>query len=74
MELDPRTVGSHPEPKAEAQPLSHPGVPKLCYFKSYTHKVEDFKNRIQPVTLLGGASRKESQGKSPRQNVLRIIQ
>ena len=24
--LDPRTPGSHPEPKA-AQPLSHPGVP-----------------------------------------------
>lgn len=25
--LDPRTPGSYPEPKAEAQPLSHPGVP-----------------------------------------------
>ena len=25
--LDPRTPGSHLEPKAEAQPLSHPGVP-----------------------------------------------
>ena len=25
--LDPRTLGSRPEPKAEAQPLSHPGVP-----------------------------------------------
>ena len=26
--LDPGTVGSHPaEPKADAQPLSHPGVP-----------------------------------------------
>ena len=28
-ELDPRTPGSHPEPKADAQPLSHPGVP-IC--------------------------------------------
>ena len=27
---DPR---SRPEPKADAQPLSHPGVPKLIYFK-----------------------------------------
>ena len=27
--LDPRTLGSHPEPKADAQPLSHPGVPIL---------------------------------------------
>ena len=25
--LDPRTPGSHPEPKADAQPLSHPGAP-----------------------------------------------
>ena len=25
--LDPGTPGSHPEPKADAQPLSHPGVP-----------------------------------------------
>ena len=27
--LDPRTPGSRPEPKADAQPLSHPGVPHL---------------------------------------------
>ena len=26
--LDPRTAGSHPEPKADAQPRSHPGVPR----------------------------------------------
>ena len=26
--LGPRTPGSPPEPKADAQPLSHPGVPK----------------------------------------------
>ena len=25
--LDPRTAGSRPEPKADAQPLSHPGAP-----------------------------------------------
>ena len=25
--LDPRTPGSHPELKADVQPLSHPGVP-----------------------------------------------
>ena len=25
--LDPETLGSCPEPKADAQPLSHPGVP-----------------------------------------------
>ena len=27
--LDPRTVGSRPEPKADAQLLSHPGVPEI---------------------------------------------
>ena len=25
--LDPGTLESHPEPKVDAQPLSHPGVP-----------------------------------------------
>ena len=27
--LDPGTPGSHPELKADAQPLSHPGVPNM---------------------------------------------
>ena len=27
--LDPRTQGSCPEPKADAQPLSHPGIPTI---------------------------------------------
>ena len=26
-ELNPRTPGSQPEPKADAQPLTHPGAP-----------------------------------------------
>ena len=26
--LDPRTPGSRSEPKADAQPLSHPGIPR----------------------------------------------
>ena len=30
--LDPRTLGSCPELEADAQPLSHPGVPTLCVF------------------------------------------
>lgn len=28
-ELHPRTQGSHPEPKSDAQPLSHAGVTKM---------------------------------------------
>ena len=27
VELDPGTLGSYPELKADAQPLSHPGIP-----------------------------------------------
>ena len=27
MGLNPGTLGSHPELKADAQPLSHPGIP-----------------------------------------------
>ena len=27
--LDPRVLGSQPKPRAEAQPLSHPGFPYL---------------------------------------------
>ena len=29
--LDPRTPGSHPEPKADAQPLSHSGAPRTVF-------------------------------------------
>ena len=31
MGLDPKTPGSH-EPKADAPPLSHPGIPYLAFF------------------------------------------
>ena len=34
MGLDPRTLRSWPEPKADAQPLSHPGAPDLKHFYS----------------------------------------
>ena len=29
--LDPETPGPHPEPKAGAQPLSHPGIPTSLF-------------------------------------------
>ena len=32
--LDPRTLGSHPELKVDAQPLSHPGAPRAFLFLS----------------------------------------
>ena len=28
--INPRTLGSWPEPNVDAQPLSHPGVPRRC--------------------------------------------
>ena len=31
VELDPRTAGSNPEPKEDAQLLHHPGVPKFSF-------------------------------------------
>ena len=30
--LDPRTRGSRSELKGDAQPLSHPGIPKCIFF------------------------------------------
>ena len=30
MGFNPRTPGSRPEPKADAEPLSHSGVPPTC--------------------------------------------
>ena len=45
--LDPRTPGSHPGPKADTQPLSHPGVPGgVWYSRSLVL------HGIQPLHLL----------------------
>ena len=30
--LNPRILGSRPKPKADTQPLSHPGVPRIEFF------------------------------------------
>ena len=32
--LDPGIPGLHPEPKADAQPLSHPGIPACLFFSA----------------------------------------
>ena len=34
--LDPGTLGSHPEPKADAQLLGHPGAPTYILFNRET--------------------------------------
>ena len=33
VELDSRTLGAQPEPKADTHPLSHPGVPEKSPLK-----------------------------------------
>ena len=38
VELDPGTPGSQPEPKADAQLLSHPGVPWLKPLLAIVHQ------------------------------------
>ena len=48
--LNPRTPGSGPESKADAQPLSHPGVPKT-YFRSGAHP-EEFADSSMPSKVV----------------------
>ena len=38
VEPDPRTPGSQPEPKADAQPLSHPGAQECTFFFLFLRK------------------------------------
>ena len=38
VELDPGTPGSHPGLKADAQPLSHPGIPSTSLLKDKDEK------------------------------------
>ena len=63
---DPRTPGSRPEPKLEAQPLSHPGAPKNYIFISgrshyighlWAHYIKLImrNHRVAKVSLLGAA-------------------
>ena len=33
--LDPRTLGSQSEPKADVQPLSHSGIPLIYFLNLY---------------------------------------
>ena len=35
--LNPRIPGSRPEPKADAQPLSHPGISPPFFFKDFIY-------------------------------------
>ena len=47
--LNPRTPGSCPEPKADTQPLSHPGVPKVHFKKRNIHHHQQKQERQKQV-------------------------
>ena len=58
--LNPRTLGSRPEPKAGAQPLSHPGAPNpkflnrffLLFLKASSILIEREKMSIKFIILI----------------------
>ena len=54
VELDPRTPGSHTEPKADAQPLSHPSALVHGFFEltSFTVTNDKLKTYIQSQNYL----------------------
>ena len=47
VRLDPRTPGSHPGPKADALPLSHPGAPFIDIFIVVSLKRKIFKSYLE---------------------------
>ena len=51
--LNPGTPGSCPEPKADAQPLSHPGCPKALVFFFFLFKASVLKTIDAAHLLLG---------------------
>ena len=52
MGFDPRTPGSRPEPKSDAQPLSHPGAPE----RSFRNKSNRNGYSSLPAEARGGPS------------------
>ena len=50
--LDPGTPGSScPEPKADAQPLSHPGVPSLNFLKEFSSLLCPLPHLLMPYLI-----------------------
>ena len=46
--LDPGTPGSHPELKADAQPLSHSGIPTILELKEKGHRYKIVSFMLNP--------------------------
>ena len=52
MELNPRSPGSRSGLKADAQPLSHSGVPHLAFKLDFSMFYENNKGPIESVVLV----------------------
>ena len=65
MGLDPRTPGSRPEPKADAQP-SHPGVPHFFFFKDSIYLFQRENKRAH----IGGVAEGEGVGEGEAVSLL----
>ena len=51
MGPDPRTPVSRPRPKADTQPLSHPGIPIACIINTLFQKRLPEKGQVTPPSL-----------------------
>ena len=57
--LDPGTPGSHPGPKAGAQPLSHPGIPQTWSFLIRSLKPQNNKGQNLYIKIINSIIRKK---------------
>ena len=46
--LNPSHLGSHPEPKADTQLLSHPGIPESTFFLCFYFQFTDAISLVSP--------------------------
>ena len=59
--LNPRTPGLHPESKADAQPLSHPGVPRKKFKENLDFSPKTRSNIISSESIIGLVLTSESE-------------
>ncbi|XP_054363276.2 pirin isoform X2 [Mirounga angustirostris] len=75
--LDPRTLGSRPEPKADAQQLSHPGWTSFIYTISGNVYIgpDDAQQKIEPhhTAVLGEGDSVQVENKDPERSHFVLI-
>ena len=60
MGLDPGTLGSCPGPKADAQPLSHPGIPEFYFLCNFQYSLAILVDDIV-IWLIGSPNEQQQQ-------------